>query len=107
MIAPARLAHLPANFDAFAQGSPFSVMARGTVERFLNPELLDSTGMMATSRRHLHRVASWEAEEAFFNRPLIVTTDRKHFLSEQRHLALGQRRPMPHGALQRTACGGR
>ncbi len=38
---------------------------------------------------HLHRVAFWEAEEAFFNRPLIVTTDRKHSLSELRHLALG------------------
>jgi len=41
MTAPASPAHLPATFDAFAQGSPVSVMARGTVERFLNPELLD------------------------------------------------------------------
>ncbi len=41
MNAPASPVPLPATFDAFAQGSPVSVMARGTVERFLNPELLD------------------------------------------------------------------
>ncbi len=41
MPAQATPARLPAVFDAFAVGSPVSVIARGTVERFLNPELLD------------------------------------------------------------------
>jgi uncharacterized DUF497 family protein len=36
-----------------------------------------------------HRVAFWEAEEIFFNRPLIVRTDRQHSTTEPRHLALG------------------
>ncbi len=37
----------------------------------------------------LHRVAFWEAEEAFFNRPLIVRADREHSSAEQRFFALG------------------
>ncbi len=40
MPAQATPARLPAVFDAFAVGSPVSVIARGTVERFLNPDLL-------------------------------------------------------------------
>lgn len=41
MPAQASPVRLPAIFDAFAQKTPISVIARGTVERFLNPELLD------------------------------------------------------------------
>ncbi len=41
MKASATPAGLPAIFDPFVQGSPVSVMARGTVERFLSPEFLD------------------------------------------------------------------
>ena len=41
MKAPAVPADLPAIFDPFVQGSPVSVIARGTVGRFLNPEFLD------------------------------------------------------------------
>ena len=37
-----------------------------------------------------HRVAFWEAEEIFFNRPLIVETDTAHSSVEQRFRALGQ-----------------
>ncbi len=37
-----------------------------------------------------HRVAFWEAEELFFNEPLIVKADRKHSASESRFIALGQ-----------------
>ena len=41
MKAPATPTDLPAIFTPFVQGSPVSVIARGTVERFLNPEFLD------------------------------------------------------------------
>jgi uncharacterized protein len=37
-----------------------------------------------------HRVPFWEAEELFFNEPLLVRTDRAHSTSEPRYLALGQ-----------------
>jgi uncharacterized DUF497 family protein len=37
-----------------------------------------------------HRVPFWEAEEVFFNDPLLVRTDREHSASEARYLALGQ-----------------
>jgi uncharacterized DUF497 family protein len=38
----------------------------------------------------LHRVAFWEAEEIFFNEPLVMAPDPKHSESEPRFLALGQ-----------------
>jgi uncharacterized DUF497 family protein len=38
----------------------------------------------------LHRVAFWEAEEIFFNEPLVVKADRPHSASEGRYLALGR-----------------
>ena len=38
----------------------------------------------------LHRVAFWEAEEVFFNSPLIVRSDPSHHPTEPRYLALGQ-----------------
>lgn len=38
----------------------------------------------------LHRVPFWEAEEVFFNEPLVIMPDRKHSLYEPRYLALGQ-----------------
>jgi len=38
----------------------------------------------------LHRVAFWEAEEVFFNHPLVIAPDRKHSVSEPRYLSLGQ-----------------
>lgn len=37
-----------------------------------------------------HRVAFWECEELFFNRPLVVRPDRPHSRSEARYLALGR-----------------
>lgn len=37
-----------------------------------------------------HRVPFWEAEEVFFNEPLLVRIDREHSTSEPRYLALGQ-----------------
>lgn len=36
-----------------------------------------------------HRVPFWEAEEVFFNEPLVVKPDRRHSVSERRYLALG------------------
>jgi uncharacterized DUF497 family protein len=37
-----------------------------------------------------HGVAFWEAEDVFFNEPLLVRTDTQHSASEARYLALGQ-----------------
>ena len=37
-----------------------------------------------------HRVPFWEAEEVFFNEPLVVSPDRRHSTIEVRHLVLGQ-----------------
>ncbi len=36
-----------------------------------------------------HRVAFWEAEEVFFNEPLLVRADAGHSERERRYLALG------------------
>lgn len=38
----------------------------------------------------LHRVAFWEAEEVFFNEPLIVRADPAHSGPEHRNVALGR-----------------
>lgn len=38
----------------------------------------------------LHRVPFWEAEEIFFNEPLLIRPDREHSTSESRYLALGK-----------------
>jgi uncharacterized DUF497 family protein len=38
----------------------------------------------------LHRVAFWEAEEVFFNEPLVVRADVAHSNLEDRYLALGR-----------------
>jgi len=40
--------------------------------------------------RDLHRIPFWEAEEIFFNEPLVVTADKEHSKKESRYLALGQ-----------------
>ena len=37
-----------------------------------------------------HRVPFWEAEEVFFNEPLVVSPDREHSVGEARYHALGQ-----------------
>ena len=37
-----------------------------------------------------HEVAPQEAEQVFFNRPLIVADDPKHSRSEKRYFVLGQ-----------------
>ena len=36
-----------------------------------------------------HRVTFWEAEEVFFNEPLLVRPDATHSKREVRHMALG------------------
>jgi len=36
-----------------------------------------------------HRVAFWEAEEIFFNEPLVLRSDSAHSTSEARYLSLG------------------
>jgi uncharacterized protein len=38
----------------------------------------------------LHRVPFWEAEEIFFNEPLVNMTDQEHSKQEARYMALGQ-----------------
>lgn len=38
----------------------------------------------------LHRVAFWEAEEMFFNEPLVIRTDPAHSDGESRFFALGR-----------------
>ena len=37
-----------------------------------------------------HHVPFWEAEEVFFNEPLVVSSDQRHSTAERRFLALGQ-----------------
>ncbi len=37
-----------------------------------------------------HQVTPQEAEQVFFNRPLVVAVDVKHSRSEKRYLVLGQ-----------------
>jgi hypothetical protein len=37
-----------------------------------------------------HRVSLWEAEDVFFNEPLIVRGDARHSRGEKRYYALGQ-----------------
>jgi uncharacterized DUF497 family protein len=39
---------------------------------------------------NLHRVAFWEAEELFFNEPLVVQADPAHSGGEDRFVALGR-----------------
>lgn len=39
---------------------------------------------------HFHRVAFWEAEEVFFNEPLVIRADPAHSGGESRFLALGR-----------------
>jgi len=39
---------------------------------------------------HSHQVTPQEAEQVFFNRPLLVADDVKHSRSEKRYLVLGQ-----------------
>ncbi len=38
----------------------------------------------------LHRVGFWEAEEVFFNEPLLVGTDPKRTAREARYVAFGE-----------------
>jgi uncharacterized DUF497 family protein len=38
----------------------------------------------------LHGVPFWEAEEVFFNEPLLIRADAKHSKQESRYVALGQ-----------------
>jgi len=37
-----------------------------------------------------HRVAAWECEQVFFNRPIVVANDEEHSMLEKRYYALGQ-----------------
>ena len=37
-----------------------------------------------------HKVHHWEAEQVFFNEPLLIYTDEKHSKCESRCYALGQ-----------------
>ena len=39
---------------------------------------------------HAHRVSSSEAEQLFFNQPLILAEDSAHSQGEERYFALGQ-----------------
>ncbi|QWD60411.1 BrnT family toxin [Polynucleobacter sp. MWH-UH35A] len=43
----------------------------------------------AYKSREKHDVTQGEAEEIFFNQPLMVSSDEKHSQGEQRYLALG------------------
>ena len=38
----------------------------------------------------LHHVAFWEAEEVFFNEPLVIRADPAHSSGESRYVALGR-----------------
>ncbi len=40
--------------------------------------------------RELHHVAFWEAEEVFFNEPLVIRADPAHSGGENRFVALGR-----------------
>ncbi|MDX9736232.1 MAG: BrnT family toxin [Thermoanaerobaculia bacterium] len=59
------------------------------------PDLLDGcTGFdwdeaNAEKNRVSHRVTFWEAEEVFFNEPLLLRPDEAHSRLERRFMALG------------------
>ncbi|MGA3327074.1 MAG: BrnT family toxin [Terriglobia bacterium] len=44
----------------------------------------------ATKNWDLHQVTQAECEQAFFNRPILVTADERHSTEERRYAALGQ-----------------
>jgi len=54
--------------------------------------VIDSSGTMATPARSLdkHGVGQAEAEQVFFNEPLLVADDVMHSQSERRFHALGR-----------------
>lgn len=37
-----------------------------------------------------HKVAFFECEEVFLNKPLLISNDQRHSISEKRYLALGK-----------------
>ncbi len=37
-----------------------------------------------------HHVSRYECEQTFFNQPLIIGSDKKHSINEDRYYALGQ-----------------
>ena len=37
-----------------------------------------------------HKISYWEAEQVFFNEPLVISEDEKHSKIESRRYALGQ-----------------
>ena len=53
----------------------------------------------------LHRVAWTECEQAFFNRPVLVTTDERHSGQEPRYAALGRTSAERHLAVVFTIRG--
>ncbi len=58
-------------------------------------ELLQCTGFQwdegnAAKNWTLHEVTQAEAEQAFFNRPVMVASDLRHSTAEPRYAALGQ-----------------
>jgi len=58
-------------------------------------ELVQSTGFQwdegnAAKNWTLHQVTQAEAEQVFFNRPVMVAADLRHSIEEPRYAALGQ-----------------
>jgi len=49
---------------------------------------------MSVKARKKHRVSQAEAEQAFFNRPLLILEDDQHSLAEARFHALGRTNEM-------------
>ena len=43
-----------------------------------------------TKNREQHDVSSWECEQIFFNRPLIIKRDKEHSQTENRYYVLGR-----------------
>lgn len=37
-----------------------------------------------------HDVSTWECEQIFFNKPLIIKRDKEHSIAENRYFALGR-----------------
>ena len=82
-------------------------MAQDLWERLAACERFEWDGGNAPKIWERHEVTPGEAEQVFFNRPLVAVGDEKHSSQESRFLALGQtdagRRLMVVFTFRRTA----
>jgi uncharacterized DUF497 family protein len=68
----------------------YSVMWRNRAISSMAAPVLNGTKANAHKNWERHRVSSEEAEDVFFNEPLVVRGDIRHSRREKRYYALGQ-----------------